>query len=59
VLIACDLFDFSLSWFLLHYSSLILFGVAFKLKSHLVKQHIARENLCYYSSYLSLLALFS
>jgi hypothetical protein len=28
VLIACDLFVFSLSWFLLHYSLLILFGVA-------------------------------
>jgi hypothetical protein len=59
VLIACDLFVFSLSKFLLHYSLLILFGVAFTLNSHLVKQHIARENLCYCSSYLSLLALFS
>jgi hypothetical protein len=45
-------------------SSLALFFAniiwyCFKLKSHLVKQCLARKNLCYCSSYLSPLALFS
>jgi hypothetical protein len=45
-------------------SSLALFFVditlcCFKLNSHLEKQRLARKNLCYFSAYLSPLALFS
>jgi hypothetical protein len=46
-----------LSSLALFFANIIL--CCFKLNSHLEKQHLARNNLCYSSSYLSPLALFS
>jgi hypothetical protein len=53
------LFVLSLSKFFLALLFAISIWCCFKLNSHLVKQHIARENLCYCSSCLSPLDLFS
>jgi hypothetical protein len=44
-----------LSSLALFFANIIL--CCFKLNSHLEKQHLARKNLCYSSSYLSPLAL--
>jgi hypothetical protein len=57
VFIACDLFYLILSSLALFFANIIWY--CFKLNSHLVKQRLGRKNLCYCSSYLSPLALFS
>jgi hypothetical protein len=51
------LFSPFLSSLALLFANIIL--CCFKLNSHLEKQLLARKNLCFFSSYLSPLALFS
>jgi hypothetical protein len=59
VLIAYDLFVLSCSKFFLALFFANTIWCCVKLNSHLVKQHLERKNLCYYSSYLSPRDLFS
>jgi hypothetical protein len=56
LLVIC-LFSLILSSLALFFANIIWY--CFKLNSHQVKQRLARKNLCYCSSYLSPLVLFS